>query len=147
MSIDKHFPVRKLIPLILILTACNPGTSISTPTSSVTITRAEAIELATDQCQMQKFALIGEPSSTKTMPMSRGEAEKWTFPNQAATEDIQSISEPVWLVQIQGEFQLEGGPLPESETRPTDEPPRIGVCRVIVDARTGEIPGMQGKTN
>lgn len=96
---------------------------------------------------MHKFALIGEPSTTKTMLMSRGEAEKWTFPNQAATEDIQNISKPVWLVQIQGMFQLEGGPLPESETRPTDEPPRMGVCWVIIDARTGEILGMQGKTN
>jgi hypothetical protein len=149
MSIHKHCTVCRLVLLVLFLLGCNPGASTgkATPTGSVTISSDEAIELATNQCQMHKFALIGEPSSTKTMLISRTDVEKWTFPQEAAMEDIQNISEPVWLVQIQGEFQLEGGPLPESQTQPTAEPPRRGVCWVIVDAKTGEILGMQGQTN
>lgn len=144
---DKSSLTSTMALLTLILAACNPGTRISTPTSGAAISRDEAIELATEQCRMHKFALMGEASSTKIMLMSCGEAEKWTFPEQVATQDIQNISEPVWLVQIQGEFQLEGGPPPDSQTQPTDGPPRGGVCWVIVDAKTGEILGMQGQTN
>jgi hypothetical protein len=93
------------------------------------------------------FVLAGENSDIRAELMSRTDAEKWIFPEEAVMEDIQNISEPVWLVQIQGDFQIEGGPPPESGTQLTDMPPMKGTCWVIIDAQSGENLNMRSTSN
>lgn len=143
--------IRKTEALLMLvfclkLTACQP---IPTPTSAPKIREATAVEIAKSACKTPHLVLTGEPKNIRSQLLTLGEADRLTRAEGETNFYSQALDTPVWLVQMDGEMQLVGGPPPVppvNPTTPTPTPPQPfpGTCKVILDAKSGSVIVIRG---
>jgi hypothetical protein len=127
--------------LTLIFGSISACTWPPTPTATPNISSDKAIELAIGDCRIPHLVLVGEPTNIHTKLLTLGETG---FPNDGIPMDTM-----VWLVQMDGQLQLVGGPAPIASPdgrfyTPTPSQPFWGTCTVILDANSGRLYGVRG---
>ncbi len=118
-----------------------------TPTTVTAITREKAIALAIGGCRVLHMVLVGEPENVRARLMSLRQAVELTKILGSANTFSRSLDSWAWLVEMDGLFQLVGGPLPTgtpigwtgTAAAPLTPQPFRGSCAVILDAYSGEI--------
>ncbi len=142
-----------LIPQLLLVASCSapsPNASVpftETPTMVTAITREKAIELAMGWCLGPHLVLVGEPENVRARLMSLRQAIELTKTLGNANTSSRSLDSRVWLVEMDGLFQLQGGPLPTgtpigwtgTAAPPHTPQPFRGSCTVILDADSGKM--------
>ncbi len=117
------------------------------PTATTAITRVKAIELAIGWCRVPHLVLVGEPENIRARLMSLRQAIDLTKSLGNANTFSRSLDSRVWLVELDGLFQLQGGPVPiatligstGTAAAPLTPQPFRGSCAVILDADSGEM--------
>jgi hypothetical protein len=108
------------------------------------ISRDKAIELATDGCKIPHLVLEGDPQNIRLALMTLHEADQLI---RVAGESINygiPMDMKVWLVQMDGNLLLVGGPVPVSTPggpviTPTPPQPFWGTCSAIINADSGAL--------
>jgi hypothetical protein len=95
------------------------------------------------------LVLVGEPKNIRVELMSLEEADKLTREEGETTNYEIPMDTMVWLVQMDGELQLVGGPAPvitENSQVATSTPanPFWGTCSVILGANSGALISVHG---
>jgi hypothetical protein len=117
---------------LLVASACAPSPRVSSQ---------QAIEDATRECKTPHLVLVGEPQNIRTRLMTLSEAVQLIVTDAGSTSYARPMNTLVWLVQMDGQLQLVGGPLPPGgrSGQPVPTPlSYFGTCSVVVDANTGE---------
>jgi len=149
-------PLTSIVSMILLafglITAC---TATPTPTPTITptpaavltptVSRDKAIEAAISGCKIPHLVLVGDPQNIRAKLATLEEADQQMRAPGDYTNYGKPSDYPVWLVQMDGELQLIGGP-PVLITQdgqliqiaPTSQP-FWGTCNAIVDAVTGSV--------
>jgi hypothetical protein len=131
-----------VVSLILILiSAC---TSSPTSTQTPTIDSEKAIELAISGCKKPHLVLVGDPTNIQATLLSLEEADKLTKVEGETANFDEPMDTKVWLVQMNGQLQLSGGPeavitLDKQTGTPTPPQPFIGTCIAILEASSGNL--------
>jgi hypothetical protein len=104
----------------------------------------KAIEFAISGCKIPHLVLVGDPINIRTKLLSLEEADKLTKVEGETTNYAQPMDTKVWLVQMDGQLQLVGGPKPvitiDSQTgTPTPPQPFFGTCIAVLDASSGNL--------
>ncbi len=128
------------------ISACSTSPS---PTPTPTISQDQAIEIATSGCKTPHLVLVGEPQNIKTQLLTLEEADQLIRGEGETTNYGVPMDTRVWLVQMDGQLQLVGGPVPvptEGGKGITATPPQPfwGTCSVILDADSGTILVIRG---
>lgn len=136
-----------LIAVVSLISAC---TSSPTSTQTPMIDSEKAIELAINGCKKPHLVLVGEPTSIRTTLLSLEEANKLTKGEGETANYGKPMDIKVWLVQMDGQLQLVGGPEPaltlDKQTgTPTPPQPFTGTCIAILDASSGDLIFMRDK--
>jgi hypothetical protein len=129
-----------------LISAC---AALPTPTASPTISNDKAIEIAVDACKTPDLVLVGQPKNMQTKLLTLEAADELTRAAGEATNYGIPMDTLVWLVQMDGQLQLVGGPAPvvtgDSQVAiPTPPQPFWGTCSVILDAGSGAIILVRG---
>lgn len=141
------------IRLILVMIWIAVGVSAAcapTPASTAApkISREKAIEIATAGCSLGHLQLIGKPENIRAKLMTLQQVEDQFDQPGDFTSFSQPMTISVWLVQMDGDLLLVGGPLPISTDghllTPTPAQPFRGTCDVTVDATTGDVIEVRG---
>jgi hypothetical protein len=124
-------------------------TSPPTPKATPIVTSEKAIEIAIGDCKIPHLVLVGEPKNIHTKLLTLEEADKQTRVEGETTNYGIPMDTLVWLVQMDGQLQLVGGPPTEitEDSRvatPTPPQPFWGTCSVILDANSGELISVIG---
>jgi hypothetical protein len=135
--------------LILIFGSTSACTSLPTPTVTPIISSDEAIEIAIDGCKKPRLILVGEPKNIQTKLLTLEAADKLTRIEGETTNYGIPMDTSVWLVQMDGQLQLVGGPAPvitedSQVVTPTPPQPFWGTCTVILDASSGTLILVRG---
>jgi hypothetical protein len=139
---------------LVFATACAlapiPATSSATPPTP--ITRERAIDIATQACRIPHLVLVGAPRNVRAQLVTLDEANQLTSSDGTLTSPGLSPGSLVWLVQMDGQFQLVGGPAPlptPAAQSATAAPPQPfeGTCTVLVDANTGKFIKVRDQAN
>ena len=131
--------------ILVIISACtSPPTPTPTPTTQ--ISRDRAVEIATGECKMPHLVMVGEPTNIRAKLLTLKDAIMDTSVAGYLTGDDLPPDMLVWIVQMDGNLQLVGGPLPvytpDSQghiATPTPSQPRWGTCIVPIDANSGKV--------
>jgi len=132
-----------------LITACT-STPTPTPTPDAvltpTVSRDKAIEAAISGCKIPHLVLVGDPQNIRAKLATLEEADQQMRAPGDYTNYSKPSDYPVWLVQMDGQLLLIGGPLPVITkdgqliaVTPTQSQPYRGTCMVIVDALTGQV--------
>jgi hypothetical protein len=141
--VEKTFIFFITLGLITACIAWRSPTPISTPTPS--INASQAIETAISACKTPHLVLIGEPQNIRSKLTNLEEADKFALSMGETTADYGiPMDSQVWMVQMDGQLQLVGGPLPAATndrkmSTPTPSQPVWGTCTVVIDARSGKL--------
>lgn len=124
-------------------------TTKPTPTETPSISKDKAIEIAIGGCKTPHLVLIGVPTNIRAKLLTLNEADKLTSEKGETTNYEIPMDTLVWLVQMDGQLQLVGGPAPvitnDSQiTTPTPSQPFQGTCSVILDANSGNLISVHG---
>jgi hypothetical protein len=136
-----------VLPLIFgSISAC---TSSPTPSVPPIISGDRAIEIAISGCKSPHLILVGEPQNIHAKLLTLEEADKLTKVEGETTNYGIPMDTRVWLVQMDGQLQLVGGPAPvitedSQVATPTPPQPIWGTCTVILDADSGAIILVRG---
>jgi hypothetical protein len=138
-----------LFVLTLIFGSISACATSPTPTASPTISSDKAIEIAIGACKTPHLVLIGQPQNIQTKLLTLEEADKVTRVDGETTSYGMPMDTRVWLVQMDGQLQLVGGPAPvvsedSQVATPTPPQPFWGTCSVIMDAQSGVIILVRG---
>jgi hypothetical protein len=136
--------------LVSVLTLILGSISACTPspdhTMTPTISSDKAIEIAMDGCKTPHLVLTGKPKNIQAKLLTLEEADKLIRIEGEVTNYGISMDTTVWLVQMDGQLQLVGGPPPVTTedshivtVTPTSSLPFWGTCTVILDATSGVI--------
>jgi hypothetical protein len=112
----------------LLAAACGTTVSLTqtpdrpTATPATPITRAQAIDIASLACRIPHLVLVGTPRNIRAQLVTLDQANQLTSSGGTLARPGLSSGSPVWLVQMDGQLQLVGGPLPIRRTQPS--PPR-----------------------
>lgn len=128
------------------ISAC---TKLPDPTATPAISRDKAIEIAISGCKTPHLVLVGQPQNIRAMLLNLEEADKLTNVEGEAISYGMPMDTRVWLVQMDGQLHLVGGPAPvvtEGGQAATPMPPQSGwgTCTVIVNAGSGDIILIRG---
>lgn len=128
--------------------ACT-STPTPTPTQTTIINRDKAIEIAIGGCKIPHLVLVGTPQNFRTTLLTLEEADKQTREQGETTNYGIPMETIVWLVQMDGQLQLVGGPPTEitkdnRNNTPTPPQPFWGTCTVILDANSGSLITVRG---
>jgi hypothetical protein len=142
---------RLISALIAIFSLIAVSACASSPTLTATpaIQRDKAIELATGECRIPHLVLIGEPQNIHAQLLTLEEADKLTrVEGETINYDI-PVDTMVWLVEMDGQLQLVGGPptlIPTDIHAATSTPPQPfwGTCKVILNANSGTVISTRG---
>jgi hypothetical protein len=142
-----RFPIFLLVSLLtLILGSISACTSRPTPTAAPLISRDKAIEIAAGGCKIPDLVLVGEPKNIRTQLLKSQEANMDTSVAGYLTGDDLPPDTLVWIVQMDGNLLLVGGPVPiytqDSQglvATPTPPQPFWGSCTAAVDANSGKL--------
>lgn len=139
----KDMPVRHLPSSLLIAFLFTSGCAATQP-----ITPNRAVEIATRECRTPQVVLVSEPRNTRTSLLSLEEADR-VMAGVSAGRGF-AMDTKVWLVQMDGELQVSGGPRPPNTPFgqvATLTPPPVfsGTCSVVILATTGEVLSRQDK--
>ncbi|HEY3344250.1 MAG TPA: hypothetical protein VGJ97_04950 [Anaerolineaceae bacterium] len=139
------FLLSTLLISLWAISACAPS---PTPAPAPKIERAKAIEIATGGCSLGHLHLVSQPENITARLMSLQDVEDLFRRPGDVTHYTQPMDTSVWLVQMEGDMLVVGGPLPVSpdgrlET-PTPAQPFRGTCAVTLDADTGDIIEVRG---
>ena len=120
-----------------------------TPTATPIISQEKAIEIAIGGCKIPHLVLVGEPKNIRTKLLTLEDADKLIRVEGETTNYGIPMDTRVWLVQMDGQLQLVGGPLPviTEDSRvatPTPPQPFWGTCSVILDANSGRLISVSG---
>jgi hypothetical protein len=138
-----------LFVLTLIFGSISACATLPTPTATPIINRDKAIETAISGCKTPHLVLVGEPQNIHATLMNLAEADKLTRIEGETTSYGIPMNTQVWLVQMEGELQLVGGPAP-AVTRdsqvitPAPPQPFWDTCTVVIDAGSGAIIFVRG---
>jgi hypothetical protein len=137
--------------LIVVLSACEPVSSpaLTTPTAPPVINRDKAIEIAIGGCKIPHLVLVGEPKNIQAKLLTLDEAYKLTREEGSTTNFGIPMDTSVWMVQMDGQLQLMGGPAPVASpdgrfNTPTPSQPFWGTCIAVLDANSGKIIFIRG---
>ena len=135
--------------IILIFSSISACTSPQTQTATPTISRDKAIEIAIGGCKIPHLVLIGEPRNIQAKLLTLEDADKSTGVERETTNYGIPMDTKVWLVQMDGQLQIVGGPptiIPEESEKATSTPPQPfwGTCTVILDANSGRLISTRG---
>ena len=136
---------------VLAIITCSISACTSSPTQSETpiISSDKAIEIAVGGCKIPHLVLVGEPHNIQTKLLTLEEADKLTGAEGETTNYGIPMDTKVWLVQMDGQLQLVGGPVAivtEDSRVVTQTPPKPfeGTCSVIIHASSGSIIVIRG---
>lgn len=138
---------HSLVAILFLLTglifACAPSPA-PIPTATPDRRREKAIETATGGCRRPHLVLVGEPQNIKSKLATLRESEELPWDWGETPQDGMSTDTMVWLVQMEGQMQLVGGPEPTKArdtlaTTPVSSQPFWGTCAVVLDANSGKI--------
>jgi hypothetical protein len=140
----ENFPLKLLLASLLTLISCSISACTTRPTSTAApqITREKAIQLATGYCKIPHLVLLGEPENVRAKLLTLAEADQQTRTAGSITNYDIPLDTLVWLVQMDGQLQLVGGPPPvitPGSATPTPPQPFKGICSVILDANSGTL--------
>jgi len=95
-----------------------------------------------EMCKSSDMTLISQPENIRTKRLSLGEAAKLIHRDEETNSYMQTLDTRVWLVQMDGQLLLVGGPPPAPTevgqvATPTPPQPFWGTCSVILVADTG----------
>jgi len=135
-----------IIVVLVSLTACTDQTK---PTTDETINQDIAIQAAIGYCKMPRLELVGDPQNIRAKLLTLEEAYQSIRSEGETTNFDLPMDTKVWLVQMDGQLQLVGGPLPVQSTNtpaitPTPSQPFWGTCSVILDGKSGSLIYMSG---
>ncbi len=131
---------------IVLITACT-GRRSPTPmaTTSPSITVDDAIKTAISACKTPHLVLIGEPQNIRPKLTTLEEADKFVISQGGTTSNYGiPMSSQVWMVQMDGQLQLVGGPLPVATdesgiSTPNPSKPAWGTCTAVINANSGDL--------
>jgi len=135
--------------LFLIFALISACTSPPTRTAVPAILSDKSIEIATGACKLPHLVLLGEPKNIHTNLLTLEDADKLTRDEGETTNYGIPMDTMVWLVQMDGQLQLVGGPAPvimedSQVATPTSPQPFWGTCTVILDANSGALIRVRG---
>jgi addiction module HigA family antidote len=150
--------VRLRIAILLLMavfcvafTSCVPLPSVGMYLSTATpaINRDQAIEIAIGGCKIPHLVLVGEPTNIRTKLMTLAQADEQTRAAGETTNYDIPMDTLVWMVQMDGNLQLVGGPAPPVSpdgryNTPTPAQPFWGTCTAVLDAITGRLIFIRG---
>jgi hypothetical protein len=133
----------------LLFSSISACASLPAPTTTPAISRDEAIEIAISGCKTPHLVLVGQPENIRAKLLSLEEADKLTSVDRETTSYGIPMDTSVWLVQMDGQLQLVGGPAPVvaeggQAATPTPPQPNWGTCIVIVNASSGDLILVRG---
>jgi hypothetical protein len=107
-------PLLLLSAIAFFLTFGSVTACTSLPTSEPTpmIDNEKAIEQAIRRCKRLHLVLVGNPTNIHTSLLSLEEADKLIKTEGEITYYRESMDTKVWLIQMDGQLQLVGGPEP-----------------------------------
>jgi hypothetical protein len=116
------------------------------------IARARSIDVAILACRIPHLVLVGAPRNVRAQLVTLDEANQLTSSDGTLTSPGLSPGSLVWLVQMDGQLQLVGGPAPlptPGAQSATAAPPTPfeGTCTVLVDANTGKLIEVRDQAN
>ena len=128
-----------------LITACSvQRSSKQMPTTTPTIGANQAIETAISVCKTPHLVLIGEPHNIRSKLTTLEEADQYATSNGGTTSNYGiPMDSQVWIIQMDGQLQLIGGPPPAAAndnrlSSPTSSLPTWGTCTAVIDARSGK---------
>ena len=138
--------VFAIILICLLMSGC--GAAVPLPTRVTPINRSQAFEAAKESCSQGHIQQIDPPQLVEARLMGYKQARAILNCPDADCAASSPTSEPdqalVWLVTLEGRWQLVGGPLPVMTPTPIGQPPvptsgpiSFHHCRTMVDATTG----------
>lgn len=135
--------------LALMFSSISACTLLPNPIATPAISRDKAIEIAISGCKTPHLVLVGQPQNIRAMLLNLEEADKLTNVEGEATSYGMPMDAMVWLVQMDGQLQLVGGPAPVvteggQAATPTPPQPSWGTCTIIVNAGSGDIILVRG---
>lgn len=135
------FPISVIC---LLLGGC--GVVTPRPTQVTPINQAQAFDAAIQGCQRGHIRQIDLPRPVEAQLMGFKQAESiLNCPKAECSQNVPTLDPAeaiVWLVTLEGRWQLVGGPMPPPTPtgyplNPTSTPSYFRHCRTIVDAVTG----------
>ena len=136
-----------VVILAIALTSCTPiSITKSTETPSQVesiesikseITQDMAIEIAKKSCGSFRSVQLEEPYESQANLMSYDEGYKKVH-EETVDPSTKLLGNPVWFVQIKGKWQGFGFPYGGLTPTPLRTPTLWNVCKVLVDAQSGE---------
>ena len=117
------------------------------PTPVTSVNYDKAVELAIQGCRLPHLVLVSNPENIRARVVSLEEADQLTKTTGENNSYSIAMNSLVWLVEMDGLFQIIGGPrvtsTPIGQTTtavivPTAAPWK-GTCRAILDAKTGAV--------
>jgi len=150
--------------VVIVLTGCASATPMAsptpvaspslilsaTPTTITEIGRDKAIELAFFECSIGHMKLVGEPQNIRTQLITLAEADQLTRTEGETTNYGRPMDMKVWMVQMDGELQVEGFPIASGTeggqiVTPTPSPPFWGTCTAVLEAVSGDLIFVRGR--
>jgi hypothetical protein len=144
-----HGMVEKIFIFFIalgLIAACSgrlSPTPVPTPTPLISVD--QAIEAAISACKTPHLVLLGEPQNIRSKLTTLEDADKFVISQGGTTSNYGiPMDSQVWMVQMDGQLQLVGGPLPAATneqriTTPTSSQPVWGTCTAVIDATSGKL--------
>jgi hypothetical protein len=135
-------PAAAFAMFVLLLAACarpaHPTATAALPPATPTseyLTQEQAIRSAIELCSTPHICALETPSVVRAVLLTQAEARQQLALAEAQPLAGVPLDARVWLVQLQGRFEICGGPQPVGTGEP--EPLTDHQCDVMMEAKTG----------